>query len=93
MVALLFIGCQNKSPEQLAKESVERQEAKWKEKAHYRDSLAYIAFGYKDKDDYDTRMDALTKLRQEYPDYNKSWDKVRDAIVYREVFTDTITKE
>lgn len=89
MFALISCG-NNKTPEELARESLDRQmkELEQKQMAHeqYIDSLVNVATGLNGITLRTNRQHALDILRSEYPEMSEKWDAVQKSIDNLELY-------
>jgi len=87
---LTLTACDTKTPEQEAQESFEREmsELENNERDHkfYIDSLVNVATGLEGVENIAKRLDALEKLRKEYPQLSEKWDKCEEAINNMELY-------
>lgn len=92
-VSCVLLGsCNTKTPEQAAKESLERemQEMNANQMRHekYIDSLVNVAAGLDGESLVANRKNALSILRSEYPQLSDKWDKMEISINNCEVYGD-----
>lgn len=87
---LLLASCNTKTPEQAAKEDLDRsmREYESSQMAHekYIDSLVNVAAGLEGETLVRNRSHALSILRSEYPQLNDKWDKIEVSIANCEIW-------
>lgn len=92
VVCFLLGSCNTKTPEQAAKEALERdmQEMNANQMKHekYMDSLVNVAAGLDGETLVANRKHALSILRSEYPQLSEKWDKMEISINSCEVYGD-----
>ena len=89
-VCVLLASCNTKTPEQAAKEDLDRtmREYESSQMAHekYIDSLVNVAAGLEGETLVMNRSHALSILRSEYPQLNDKWDKIEVSIANCEIW-------
>lgn len=87
---LLLASCNTKTPEQAAKEDLDRsmREYESSQMAHekYIDSLVNVAAGLEGETLVRNRSHALSILRSEYPQLNDKWDEIEVSIANCEIW-------
>ena len=87
---LLLASCNTKTPEQAAKEDLDRsmREYESSQMAHekYIDSLVNVAAGLDGETLVRNRSHALSILRSEYPQLNDKWDEIEVSIANCEIW-------
>lgn len=90
LAVLALTACDTKTPEQKAQESFEKEmsEMENSERNHkfYIDSLVNVATGLEGVENTAKRLDALEKLRKEYPQLSEKWDRCEEAINNMELY-------
>lgn len=87
---LLLASCDTKTPEQAAKEALDRDmreyESSQMNHEKYIDSLVNVAAGLEGETLVRNRSHALSILRSEYPQLNDKWDKIEVSIANCEIW-------
>ena len=77
LLCIALFSCNQKTPQQIAQEAVDRMNAESRHKEVYLDSLLTVAMG---NDGYkymkENRLNAIEKLRVEVPSMSLKWDSL-----------------
>lgn len=84
-VAVLAACHENKTPEQLAEEKIEKMEQERMKREVYIDSLFKVAVGLEGAHMQANRQHALDILKKEYPEKLETWAAVQNSIYEMEI--------